>query len=243
MIERGIRMTKNVVSKIFTGVFFLCVLIFMGFGIICIINQKKDEEKQAAHYQQMIKEGSKTLLTNEILEEDHTAYLERLEKNNKTFYFVAAIFVAVVVDFVLMIIFSTVIRGMEDGVNSASFLITLICFITAMVLITSFFVIAARLIIPKINNGVKPEEQAYYYDEIKLKDCKKVEEVVSTGSGEDRSSRTEIYYYLIDENGNEISTTKVLFDRFAGPGIYYVGKTSSDAIFSLYPDKYFELAK
>ena len=148
-------MTKNVVSKIFTGVFFLCVLIFMGFGVISIINQKKDEERQAAHYQQMIKEGSKTPLTTEILEEDFNAYLERVSQSKKTFYFVISLFSAAVVDFVLMIIFSTVIRGMEDGVNSASFLITLICFITAMVLITSFFVIAARLIIPKINNGVK----------------------------------------------------------------------------------------
>ena len=123
--------------------FILLLLVFVGFGVISIINQKKDEERQAARYQQMIKEGSKTPLTTEILEEDHNDYLERVSQSQKTFYFVISLFSAAVVDFILMIIFSTVIRGMEDGVSSTSFIITLVSFIAAMVCISSFFIISS----------------------------------------------------------------------------------------------------
>ena len=234
-------MTKNILSKIFVGVFILCLLIFVGFGVISMIKQNKDEEEQRAHYQQMIKEGSKTPLTNEMLEQDHTEYLERVAESNKTFYVVACIFIAAVIDFVLMIVFTTIVRGMEDGVRSSKFIITLVSFLSAMMCIVSFMIIATKFIIPKMN-GVKPEQEAYFFEEIELVDAQRVEELVTTGSGDDRTTRTDVYYYIYDKNGKEISTTKILFERYDGPGLYYAGKTASGKIFSLYPDKYFEKA-
>ena len=232
-------MTKNIISKILTGTFIAIIVLFFIFGIIGITKQNKEEKEAMARYEQMITEGAKTPLTNEIMEEDHDNYLAKAAESTKTFYMVAAMFVAAVAVFVLMVVFTVIVRGMEDGPNSRGFLITLVTFFSMIFLIVSFFVIAIKMIIPNLN-GVQPEQEAYYFEKIQLVDSWKEEKIVETGSGDNRDTRTEITYHLYDENGKDIHTNKVLFERYKEPGLYYAGTTSGGAIFSLYPAKYFE---
>ena len=75
------------------------------------------------------------------------------------------------------------------------------------------------------------------------KDAEKREETETVKNGDSYSTETRVYYYLIKDNGEEISTNKLLYERFVGEGIYYAGRTATGKIFSIYPDKYFELGE
>ena len=108
--------------------------------------------------------------------------------------------------------------------------------------ITSFAVIAIKAIVPHMKYS-NPDKEAYYFDTLNIKDVRKYEEQVVTGSGENRETRTVVHYILIKSDGEEIETSKILYERYTGPGDYYAGTSVRGNIFSLYPDKYFELPK
>ena len=234
-------MTKQIASKIFYGAFILVFVIFVGICIVGIINDKKEEEKRVTAYQQMINEGSKTVLTNEILDADHDQYVQDTEKAKKTFLTLAACFGAIAVIFLAMVICSTIIKGMEDG-QGIGLTISVVSFIAVTFMITSFAVIAIKAIVPHMKYS-NPEKEAYYFDTLNIKDVRKYEEQVVTGSGENRETRTVVHYILIKSDGEEIETSKILYERYTGPGDYYAGTSVRGNIFSLYPDKYFELPK
>ena len=234
-------MTKQIASKIFYGAFILVFVIFVGICIVGIINDKKEEEKRVTAYQQMINEGSKTVLTNEILDADHDQYVQDTEKAKKTFLTLAACFGAIAVIFLAMVICSTIIKGMEDG-PGIGLTVSVVSFIAVTFMITSFAVIAIKAIVPHMKYS-NPEKEAYYFDTLNIKDVRKYEEQVVTGSGENRETRTVVHYILIKSDGEEIETSKILYERYTGPGDYYAGTSVRGNIFSLYPDKYFELPK
>ncbi len=234
-------MTKQIASKIFYGAFILVFVIFVGIMIFGMISDKKEEEKKVSAYQQMINEGSKTVLTNEILDEDHDQYVQDTEKAKKTFLTLAACFGAIAVIFLAMVICSTIIKGMEDG-PGIGLTVSVVSFIAVTFMITSFAVIAIKAIVPHMKYS-NPDKEAYYFETLSLKDCKTEKEVIETNTGGDRETRTVIHYILIDDNGKEIETNKVLYERFVGEGEYYAGKTVGGYMFSLYPEVYFELAE
>ena len=212
-------MTKNLVNKLYVIIFILIFFIMTGIMVVGLINQNKDEKVQRSRYEQMIKEGSKTVLTDAILEEDHTRYVEKSKESTKTFLTLLACFAAVIVAFVVMMIFNVILKGMEEGASSTGFLIMLASFIIAMFMIVSFLIVAVKFLVPRFQNS-NIEDEKYYY-----------------------STETRVYYYLIKDNGEEISTNKLLYERFVGEGIYYAGRTATGKIFSIYPDKYFELGE
>lgn len=234
-------MSKKLVSGIFYTCFGLGFAFMLGIMIIGFINQTKDEKEQAARYEQMITEGSKMTLTNDILEEDHTKYLEDSAKAKRTFATLLVCFGAMFVMFILMGIYSTVIRFIEDGQNGY-FVIYLASFACLVFIFVSAVIIATKVVIPKMISS-NPEKEAYFFSELNLSDSERKEELVETGSGEDRRTETRVTYFLIEENGNKIEVNKLFFDRFEDPGTYYAGQTVRGNIFSLYSGKYFELAE
>ena len=231
-------MTKNLVNKLYVIIFILIFFIMTGIMVVGLINQNKDEKVQRSRYEQMIKEGSKTVLTDAILEEDHTRYVEKSKESTKTFLTLLACFAAVIVAFVVMMIFNVILKGMEEGASSTGFLIIII----AMFMIVSFLIVAVKFLVPRFQNS-NIEDEKYYFTEITLKDAEKREETETVKNGDSYSTETRVYYYLIKDNGEEISTNKLLYERFVGEGIYYAGRTATGKIFSIYPDKYFELGE
>ena len=223
-------MTKNLVNKLYVIIFILIFFIMTGIMVVGLINQNKDEKVQRSRYEQMIKEGSKTVLTDAILEEDHTRYVEKSKESTKTFLTLLACFAAVIIAFVVMMIFNVILKGMEEGASSTGFLIMLASFIIAMFMIVSFLIVAVKFLVPRFQNS-NIEDEKYYFTEITLKDA------------DSYSTETRVYYYLIKDNGEEISTNKLLYERFVGEGVYYAGRTATGKIFSIYPDKYFELSE
>ena len=235
-------MTKNLVNKLYVIIFILIFFIMTGIMVVGLINQNKDEKVQRSRYEQMIKEGSKTVLTDAILEEDHTRYVEKSKESTKTFLTLLACFAAVIVAFVVMMIFNVILKGMEEGASSTGFLIMLASFIIAMFMIVSFLIVAVKFLVPRFQNS-NIEDEKYYFTEITLKDAEKREKTETVKNGDSYSTETRVYYYLIKDNGEEISTNKLLYERFIGEGVYYAGRTATGNIFSIYPDKYFELSE
>ena len=137
-------MTKNLVNKLYVIIFILIFFIMTGIMVVGLINQNKDEKVQRSRYEQMIKEGSKTVLTDAILEEDHTRYVEKSKESTKTFLTLLACFAAVIVAFVVMMIFNVILKGMEEGASSTGFLIMLASFIIAMSYCRHFILAKAK---------------------------------------------------------------------------------------------------
>ena len=235
-------MTKNLVNKLYVAIFILIFIIMTGIMVVGLINQNKDEKVERARYEQMIKEGSKTVLTDAILEEDFSRYVEKSKEGMRTFVTLLACFAAVIIAFVVMMIFNVILKGMEEGASSSHFIIMLACFIGAMFMIVSFLIVAVKFLVPRFQNS-NIEDEKYYFTEITLKDAEKREETETVKNGDSYSTETRVYYYLIKDNGEEISTNKLLYERFVGEGIYYAGRTATGKIFSIYPDKYFELGE
>ncbi|MBO6089739.1 MAG: hypothetical protein J6P37_05470 [Lachnospiraceae bacterium] len=235
-------MTKNLVNKLYVVIFMLIFVIMTGIMVVGMINQNKEEKADRARYEQMIKEGSKTVLTDAILDEDFSIYVEQSQKSTKIFVTLLACFAAVILAFVVMMIFNVILRGMEEGASSTSFIIMLVSFIGAMFMIVSFLIISVKFLVPRFQS-FNPEEEKYYFTEIVLTNAERIEKQETVKDGDSYRTETRVYYYFYTKNGEQISTSKLLYERYIGEGIYYVGKTSRGNIFSLYPDKYFELTK
>lgn len=235
-------MTKNLVNKLYVVIFMLIFVIMTGIMVVGMINQNKEEKADRARYEQMIKEGSKTVLTDAILDEDFSIYVEQSQKSTKIFVTLLACFAAVILAFVVMMIFNVILRGMEEGASSTSFIIMLVSFIGAMFMIVSFLIISVKFLVPRFQS-FNPEEEKYYFTEIVLTNAERIEKQETVKDGDSYRTETRVYYYFYTKNGEQIRTSKLLYERYIGEGIYYVGKTSRGNIFSLYPDKYFELTK
>lgn len=233
-------MTTKLLSKIFYGVFILCFVIMAAIMVKGLLDQNKDEKQQKERYEKMISEGSKTVLTNEILEEDHDKYLEDASKSRKTFATLLVCFGGVILMFIITTIFNLVVKALEGRSNV--FIITLVSFIVMMIFMIGFIVVVMKKVVPRLTS-TDYEKEAYAFKELKLKDVQKEKEIVETGSGEDRTTETRVTYFIIEENGNKIEVNSVFYDRFVGPGIYYAGQTEKGNVFSLYPGKFFELPK
>lgn len=235
-------MTKNLVNKLYVAIFILIFVIMTGIMVVGLINQNKEEKVERARYEQMIKDGSKTVLTDAILEEDFSRYVEKSKEGMRTFVTLLACFAAVILAFVVMMIFNVILKGMEEGASSSHFIIMLACFIGAMFMIVSFLIISVKFLVPRLQS-FNPEEEKYYFTEIVLTNAERIEKQETVKDGDSYRTETRVYYYFYTENGEQISTDKLLYERYIGEGIYYAGKTSRGNIFSLYPDKYFELTK
>ena len=234
-------MTRKLVSTIFYVVFGLVFATMLGIMIVGFIKQNEDEKNQIARYESMIGQGGKTTLTNEILEEDHEKYLADSAKAKSTFITLLTLFGSIIVLFVIMGIFTTVLKGIEDsGRGSTGFIVTLASFLVILFIFGSFVVVTMRVIIPKMNAS-DPTGEKYSWGELHISDTLREEEIVETGSGDSRSTETRVSYYLIDEDGKKIGVSKLYYDRYTGPGIYYAGQTIGGNIFSPYPGEYFEL--
>lgn len=236
-------MTRKLVSNIYIVVFIVCFAAMTGFMVKGFIDQNKDEKQQISRYEQMIKqsgEGSKTLLTKEILEEDHEKYLADAAKSKSTFITLLCIFGCVMVMFVIYAILNVVLKMFEDS-GKGSYVIALVSSLGAVICVTSFAVVMIMFIAPKMKTDYSKD--GYMFETLRIKDTLREEERYETGSGDDRRTETRVYYYLIDEKDNKISVNKIEYDRYTGPGLYYAGKTTRGAIFSLYSGEYFELAE
>ena len=232
-------MTRKLASNIFMIVFMVCFFTMVGFMVVGFIQQNKDEKQQISRYEQMITRGgeNKTVLTSGILEEDHEKYLQDAEKSKSTFIKLLICFACVAVLFVLLAIFNAVQKAMDE--SGPSLVIALVSFLAVTFMISSFAVIAGMFLVPRLKTD--PSKEAYYFDTLIVKDAVREEEKVNTGSGADYQTETRVYYYLLDESGNKISVSKLLYERYTGPGTYYAGRTARGNIFSLYSGEYFEL--
>ena len=221
--------------------FIIFFLIMTGIMVKGFIEQKKDDKAEIERYESMITEGSKTVLTNAILEEDHDKYVEDCEKAKNTMISLLICFGGAFVSVVVGSIFLMIIRGIEDGPIS-SFAPVLVSFTGIMFVVAIVIVTVVNFLIPKFSSS-HPEEDFYYFNELNIIKTEKREETITTGSGDSRTTETRVYYILYDENGKEIQVNEVFFNRVDEPGIYYVGQTVKGSVFSLYSGKYFELEK
>ena len=230
-------MSRNTVSRILYGCFILVFFVMVGIMVKGLIDQNNDENKQIARYEQMKSAENKTLLTDEILKEDHDKYLQDSTKSKKMAITLFSCFGIVVIWLVITVIITNVMALMEKN-GTESFAVLFAISIAAVFLTLAFFAVMLKAIIPGLTRD--QSKDAYFLSEFSLADSEKVEEVVSTGTGENRTTETRIYYYLIEDNGEKIGVSKLLYNRYEGPGIYYAGQTSRGNIYSLYPAKYFE---
>ena len=230
-------MTRKLASNIFVIVFMICFFNMAGIMVVGLIQQNKDEQQQKDRYEQMISRGGdgKTLLTAEILEEDHEKYLQDAAKSKNTFFKLLTCFGCVMVFFVLMAAFNAVQKILEEKGLSAT--IALVSFLAVTFMIMSVAVIFMNFLIPRMNTD--ESKIAYYFDTLTLKEALREEERVKSGS----DYETRVYYYLVDEGEKKIAVSKRLYERFTNPGTYYAGRTARGNIFSLYNGEYFELEK
>ena len=106
-------MSVKRVTRIFYIVFGLCFVLMVGIMVKGFLDQKADEKKQVERYESMLIEGGKATLTNEILEQDHDKFLKDAAEGKETFIKLLVCFGAVVVMFVIMAIFSSVMRALQ----------------------------------------------------------------------------------------------------------------------------------
>lgn len=231
-------MAKRAVMGAFYAVFGLVFILMAGIMVKGLIDQNKDEKAQAARYEQMITDGGKTLLTNDILEEDHTKYLEDSAKSKKTFITLLVLFGTVIVAFIITFVATSIIKNLED-LSGKTLAVTITGVIVLAFIAVSVIMTVNNVLVPRLSQDKTKE--AYAFATITIKDSEIREEQYETGAGDDRHTETRITYILIDDKGKEISVKKLLFDRYVGPGVYYAGRTAGGTIFSIYPDKYFEL--
>ncbi len=231
-------MSRKLVSIIMTVGFILIVGIMVAIMVKGLIDQNKDEEEQIARYESLKTEGGKTTLTMDIMEEDHTKYVEDAAQSKKTFITLLVLFGGAFVWIIVTSIFRLVLKGIQEGADRA-FLVITISFVVAMIVFGVGIYGFVSFLVPRLGNDASKE--GYYFTSLNLVDTEKKEEVIETGTGDDRHSTTHVYYYLIDDYGEKFQVSKILYDRYYGPGIYYAGETVSGNIFSLYPDIYFEL--
>jgi len=133
-----------------------------------------------------------------------------------------------------------ILKGMEEGA-SGGMIIMCASFGVVLVMMGSFVIIAANVIVPSLTRDRTKE--GYYFNELNISDAERREVTEKVKDGDSYRTETRVYYYLFDENGKEISINEVLYSRYVGEGVYYCGQTAGGTVFSVYPDKYFELAK
>ena len=233
-------MNKKLIGKIFLIGFFVIFFLMVGIMVKGFIDQKKDDKAQTERYEKMISQDGKTLLTDEILEEDHNKYLLDVAESKKTFIMLLICFGSVILWFVIYYIFSLILKGMEEGA-SGGMIIMCASFGVVLVMMGSFVIIAANVIVPSLTRDRTKE--GYYFNELNISDAERREVTEKVKDGDSYRTETRVYYYLFDENGKEISINEVLYSRYVGEGVYYCGQTAGGIVFSVYPDKYFELAK
>lgn len=234
-------MSVKRVTRIFYIVFGVCFVLMTGIMVKGFLDQKADDKKQVERYESMLKEGGKTTLTDEILEEDHDKYVKDAAKGKQTFITLLVCFGAVVVMFVIMAIFTTVMRALQ-GRREEHVLVALITVISVMFIFVSVLIVTITYIVPKLAQS-DPSEDVYAFARLNIEKTEEKREVVTTGSGDNRTTETRITYYLIEDNGRQHSVSKLMFERFVGAGTYYAGMTDKGNIFSVYPGVYFELEK
>jgi len=232
-------MNKKIASRIFYGSFILIFVIMTGIMVKGLIDQNKDEKLQNERYESLITKGSKTILTDEILNEDYNKYVQDAEKAKKTFISLLVCFGAAIVLFVAMYIFTLIMKAMEEA-GSTQFIIMLASFFVLLFAIGSFAIVAFKLLVPRLSAS-QPVKEAYYFSTLNIKDAEKEEKKEEVWNEDHYETRTTVYYYYIDDAGKRISVSKVLFQRFAGEGVYYAGQTAGGNVFSIYPAEYFEL--
>ena len=234
-------MTRKLVSAIYIGVFALCFVIMAAIMVKGLIDQKNDEKRQIERYEKMISKEGKTVLTNEILEEDHDKYISDSEKGKKTFVTLLICFGSVVVMFFIMAFFNMILNRI-DGSRREPLILSIVSFAVTMFIFVSLVIVVVKVIVPKLADS-DPKDAAYSFCELTIKDRETKKEYVETGAGDSQRTETRITYFLVEENGNKIVITKLLYDRFTGPGTYIAGRTSEGHIFSLYSGDYFKLEK
>ena len=234
-------MPRRVFSFVFYGVFALCFIIMAVIMIIGYKDQKNDEKKETERYEKMINEGSRTVLTDKILEEDHDEFVKDADKSRRTFISLLVCFGAVVLMFCITTIFNIILGRLEGG-RREPFFISIVSFVMVMVVMLTCVLIALKVIVPKFASSDQSNDH-YSFKELKIKDTERKKEYIETGTGDSRTTETRITYFLIEENGNKIEVNKMFYDRFVGEGIYYAGMTYRGSILSLYPGIYFELEK
>ena len=90
--EGACDMSKKLVSVIITVGFILILVIMAAIMIKGLIDQNNDEDAQIARYESLKTEGGKTTLTIDIMEEDHTKYVEDAAQAKKTFITLLVLF-------------------------------------------------------------------------------------------------------------------------------------------------------
>lgn len=234
-------MLKNTLGKIYCIIFGIIFIVMVGIMIKGYIDQQHDDEQQIVRYESLKSGEGRTLLTGEILEEDHDKYIRDVREGETTFIKLAICFGVVVAFFVIYSILNMVIRGIE-GERGPMFTISIVSTVSALVIITGVVIVVIKVIAPKFSE-YDPESEAYSFAELNLTDSEKKVEYVDSYNGDSKTTEERITYYLIEENGHKTEVNFILYGRYEGPGVYYAGRTSGGNIFSLYPGKYFELEK
>ena len=137
--------------------------------VVGFIKQEKDNKTETERYESMIKEGSKFELTSEILEYDHDKFVQDSITGRKTFISLLICFASVIVLFVVMYIFTLIMKGMEDGASPVLG-VFLACFLGVVFILASFSVVCLKVIVPKLVSS-HPEDDKYFFSELTLVDA------------------------------------------------------------------------
>lgn len=229
-------------SKVFVIVFLIVFFLIGGIMVKGMMDQQKKNIADNNKYTQMIHEGEKTKLTQEILDQDHAEYVESVKSNNNTFAIIGIAFIGLMVLLIVIFTVQALIRKSQgaSGLELIRYFIPVGCLAVFTIL---GIIIGVQFIAPSMKND-KYEKESYKYVELNIKTTQ-VEEHKSThrrsGSSHGTTTTTTYTYFLITDDDQKIQVSKILYERFDVPGIYYAGQTESGSVFSLYPDKYFEL--
>ncbi|MBO4389481.1 MAG: hypothetical protein J5825_01320 [Lachnospiraceae bacterium] len=230
-------MTKKLLSRIYSLVFFLVFVVIIALMGKGIVDDMKRKEAEQTAYEEMIRSAGteKIQLTYQMLQADYDDYLAGVQMFKKMFLSFIVLFALLVVLSIVSSIFSFILKGIREGA-SKQMKIMLVAFVVIMLTFIPMALIAVKSFAPLMKIFADEEQATIGFETITV--VRKETKQVTVGSGEDQEKRTQ--YYLIDENGKDHQVGEALYNRCESAGVYYLGKTTKGNIFSIYPDKYFK---
>ena len=231
MVEKKVESVSNILLLLAVGLLIAMV-------VKVKLEQKNSVEAAKDRYEQMISRGQVVTLTNDILEEDYEKYVKDAQKAKELLPLFLG-FVGVFLGFIIIRMLIGVIFSVVERKGIMNFVGNIVVALLFVGMLVGGYTLVKDKVLPEIDKNF-PENEAHYFFEYKLADAKKEVVTEAAPPSDDASSRSKTYYYLITDEGRQISVREEVFDRFREPGVYYAGRTDA-TIFSLYEGKYFQL--
>ena len=200
---------------------------------------KKDYEER---YEKMVDVEGKFKLTQKILDEDQQMYVDDIERVRNHAIKVVAIFAGSMILSLILVFVHKI--GLTDNLPEICGKLASWIMILAFETVLIFGIIFIRN--DRINEIMSSNISGLKYDfhevNIKAKTTETEHKTIVNHEKDEVREETKYYYHLILED-KQVDVNKDIYDRVDKFGVYYLGMTQNDDVFSAYPATEFELEK